>query len=97
MALQKTIQQPNGLVLDYHRIAMVKIDTNEQCTILVYSYLSEDARAQEKVCLANLAVDTILPYYAYEYMSFPYDESMSIKKAYEWLKKQPKFEGAEDV
>ena len=44
MALMKKITKPNGLVLEYHRIAMVKIDTNQQCTILVESYLNEDCR-----------------------------------------------------
>ena len=50
MALRKVIRKPNGLVFNYHRIAMVKIDTNQQCTILVESYLNEEGRELEKIC-----------------------------------------------
>ena len=97
MALKKKIQKPNGLILDYHRIAMVKIDTNQQCTILVESYLSEDGRNYEKSYARGEIQNPTFPYTSSEYISFDYDENMSVKNAYEWLKKQPDFEGAEDV
>ena len=48
MAIKKEIQKPNGVVLNYHRIASVKIEVNQQCTILVESYLNEDGRNYEK-------------------------------------------------
>ena len=35
MAIKKQITAPNGVVTVYHRIAMVKIDTNQQNTILI--------------------------------------------------------------
>lgn len=98
MALKKKIQKPNGLTLEYHRIAMVKIDTNLQCTMLVYSYLDESSRLKEKEVL-KVGIDKgePLPYVESEYMSLEYDENMSIKNAYEWLKKQPAFADAVDV
>lgn len=97
MALKKSITKPNGIVVDYHRIAMVKIDTNQQTTILLHSYLSEVGRNYEKSYEAGeIQGEPTFPYVDAEYISFPYDENMSIKNAYEWLKQQPDFEGAED-
>jgi hypothetical protein len=97
MALKKSIIKPNGIVVDYHRIAMVKIDTNQQTTILLHSYLSEGGRNYEKAYAAGeIQGEPTFPYVFDEYISFPYDENMSIKNAYEWLKQQPEFEGAED-
>lgn len=98
MALNKKIQKPNGLTLEYHRIAMVKIDTNLQCTMLVYSYLNKDSRVYEKSLIKDgLSKNDTFPYVEPEYVSFDYDENMNIKNAYEWLKKQPEYEGSEDV
>lgn len=98
MALKKQVIRPNGLALYYHRIAMVKIDTNQQITILVYSYANEDARNYEKACVAGeIDGEPTFPYVDHEYMSFDYDESMNITNAYEWLKTHPKFVGAEDA
>lgn len=98
MALKKKIKMPNGIELDYHRIAMVKIDTNQQTTILVHSYLDESGRNYEKSYAAGeIKGEPTFPFVSAEYMSFAYDEAMSIKNAYEWLKTQPQFEGAVDV
>lgn len=98
MALKKTIIKPNGLPLDYHRIAMVKIDTNQQTTILLHSYLNEEARQYEKdYAEGKIKGIPIFPYVDAEYISFEYSETMNIGNAYEWLKQRPEFEGAEDV
>lgn len=98
MALKKTIQKPNGIIVDYHRIVMVKIDTNQQCTVLVESYLNEDGRNYEKdYASGKIQGEPTFPYTVAEYLSFPYDENMNVKNAYEWLKQQPEFVGAEDV
>lgn len=98
MALKKKIQKSNGLILEYHRISMLKIDTNLQCTILVESYLNEESRLKEKEIL-RVGIDKggQLPYVESEYISFDYDESMDIKNAYEWLKKQPSYKGSKDI
>lgn len=98
MALKKPITKSNGLTLNYHRIAMVKIDTNQQITILLYSYLNEEARNYEKAYAAGeIEGEPTFPYVDYEYINLDYDESMNIVNAYEWLKTQPDFVGAEDV
>lgn len=98
MALKKTIIKPNGLPLEYHRIAMVKIDTNQLITVLVHSYLNEEARNYEKdYANGNIEGEPVFPYVDAEYINVKYDEKMNIKNAYEWLKTLPQFEGAEDV
>ena len=48
MALKKTVTAKNGIVTEYHRIAMISVEVNQQNTILLYSYLSEDGRQIEK-------------------------------------------------
>lgn len=102
MAIKKQVTAPNGIVTEYHRIAMVKIDTNQQNTILVHSYLSETGRQVEKDYEAGLYSDVEegmmnWPYVNDRYLNCAYDGNMTITKAYEWLKSLPEFEGAEDV
>lgn len=98
MALKKKIVKPNGIELNYHRIVMVKIDTNQQISLLVHSYLSEDGRNYEKSYAAGeIKGEPTFPYVNAEYISLDYDETMNIKNAYAWLKTQPDFEGAEDI
>lgn len=102
MAIKKTVTKPNGIVTEYHRIAMVKIDINEQNTLLVYSYLSEAGRQIEKDYAAGLYADLEegmmnWPYVDARYLNCDYDGEMTIVKAYEYLKTLPEFEGAIDV
>ena len=98
MALKKKIRMPNGLELEYHRIALLTIDVNNQITILRHSYLNEEGRQYEKDYAAGkIEGEPIFPYVDYEYMYLEYENMMNIENAYEWLKTQPGFEGAEDV
>jgi hypothetical protein len=102
MAIKKTVTKPNGIVTEYHRIAMVKIDINEQNTLLVYSYLSEAGRQIEKDYAAGLYADVgegmmNWPYVDAQYLNCDYDGEMTIVKAYDYLKTLPEFEGAIDV
>lgn len=102
MAIKIKVTADNGIVTEYHRIAMLKIDTNQQNTILVHSYLSEDGRQVEKNYESG-KYDGVekgmmhFPYVDAEYLHIDYDETMSIKSAYDYLKTLPQFEGAEDV
>ena len=93
MAIKIEKFNPNGIVTTYHRIPMVIIETNQQTTVLVYSYLSEEARLIEK----DASIEHTPQYYEYEYHHAESDNFMTIEKAYEWLKTQPEFIGAEDV
>lgn len=102
MAIKKTITASNGIVTDYHRIAMVKIDTNQQNTLLVHSYLSETGRQIEKDYEAGLYNDIEegminWPYVDARYIHCDYDGEMTIVKAYDYLKNLPEFAGAVDI
>lgn len=102
MALKKKVTAKNGIVTEYHRIAMISVEVNQQNTILLYSYLSEDGRQIEKDYAKGKYKDIdsgliSFPYYDTQYLHPDYDGTMTIEKAYEWLKTLPEFEGAEDV
>lgn len=102
MAIQKQVMADNGIVTEYHRIALVSIDVNQQNTILVHSYLSESGRQIEKDYAAGLYKDLDegmmkFPYVSANYINAAYDPNMSVSAAYEYLKTLPQFEGAMDV
>ena len=48
MDIKKQITADNSVVTEYHRITMIKIDTNQQNIVLVHSYISEFRRQIEK-------------------------------------------------
>lgn len=89
MALKKEIRQDNGVVTNYHRILFIQSIINSHTSISVLSYIDEDGRKQE---------NTEKPPYkiAITYCT-DYIENMTVKKAYEYLKTLPEFEGAEDI
>ena len=98
MAIKKKVKKPNGIELEYHRIALVTIDVNNQITVLRHSYLNEEARQYEKdYAKGKIKGEPVFPYVDYEYMHMEYEDGMNVEKAYGWLKKQPGFEDAEDV
>lgn len=102
MAIKKQVTCSNGVITEYHRVAMLRIDTNQQNMILVHSYLSEGGRQIEKNYAAGKYDDMeeglmVWPYVDARYINVEYDGEMTIPKAYEWLKTLPEFEGAEDV
>lgn len=74
MALKKKIIASNGLPLEYHRIALVSIEPNQQITILKHSYLNEEARQYEKDYALGKIENPIFPYVDSEYIHFNYKE-----------------------
>lgn len=105
MALKKEIIMSSGLPLEYHRIAKIDIEPNQQITILRHSYLNEEARQYEKdYALGLIEGEPVFPYVDYEYIHMDYKENIeemtgdTMKCAYKLLKKhRSEFEGAEDV
>lgn len=102
MAIKKKVTADNGIVTEYHRIALLSIDVNNQNTILVHSYLSENGRQIEKDYAAGLYNDVEegmmkFPYVDAQYINCYYNPVMTVEKAYEYLKTLPQFEGAEDI
>lgn len=98
MALCKNIIAANGVPVVYHRIALLSIDVNNQNTILVHSYISDSGRQIEKDHAAGLLEmnSSNRPYVDAVYYNLDYDGTMTLEKAYEWLKTLPQYEGAED-
>ena len=102
MAIKVQVTADNGIVTEYHRIAMLKIDVNQQNTILIHSYLSESGRQIEKDYAAGLYKDVDVglikfPYVNAKYIHIPYDGRMDVIDAYNYIKTLPEFSGAVDV
>lgn len=91
MALRKDIRQRDGVTTSYHRILFLQQTINRQNSIAVLSYVDEEAREAEMN-------DTIeQPYKVSITYEIPYNEDMTVEKAYDYLKTLPEFEGADDV
>lgn len=102
MAIKKQVIADNGIATEYHRIALISIDVNQQNTILVHSYLSEDGRQIEKDYAAGKYNDLDegmmkFPYVDSRYINTEYDPEMTVSSAYNFIKTLPEFSGAEDI
>lgn len=105
MALKKRVITKNGLPLEYHRVALVNIEPNQQITVLVHSYFDESARQYEKDWAAgNIEGEPRFPYVAHEYVNMEYGENVGgmsgdvMTCAYGLLKKhKPELADAENV
>lgn len=91
MALQKEIRQEDGVVTKYHRVSFVVLATNKRNSIAVLSYVDEIARDEEK------ASSFMQPYRKSITYEIPYDSTMTVEKAYEYLKTLPQYEGSIDI
>lgn len=94
MGLYKEIEKQNGVITKYHRIVSMNIITNIQNLIEVASYTSKEKREQEAIAIRDgiehdVYIDTI-------YLSAPYEQDMTIERAYDWLKTNEMFEDAID-
>lgn len=91
MALYKEIRQDDGVTTTYHRILFLQTTVNRQNSIAVLSYVDNEARNSEKESIIGR------PYVKSVTYETAYDETMTIEKAYEYLKTRPEFEGATDI
>lgn len=91
MALQKEIRQSDGVITKYHRISFMVLTTNKRNSIAVLSYVDELARDEEKEATLHN------PYRKSVTYELEYDPTMTVEKAYEYLKTLPQFEGAIDI
>lgn len=104
MALKKKVVMTNGLPLEYHRVALVTIEPNQQITVLRHSYLNEEARQYEKDYAAGkIEGEPQFPYVAHEYVHMDYAEAIdalregTMEGAYALLKEhRPEFADAAD-
>lgn len=91
MALIKEIRQEDGVVTNYHRILYLTQTVNRQNSIAVLSYVDDTSRVDEKNAVLTQPYQKAVTY------ETVYDSTMSIEKAYEYLKTLPQFEGATDM
>ena len=91
MALYKPIRQDDGVTTSYHRILYLIQTVNRNNSIAVLSYVDDMARTSEQ---ENVIAQPYMKAVTYE---TNYDETMTIEKAYEYLKTLPLFEGATNI
>ena len=98
MALLKKIELENGIVTNYHRIVSLNSIVNNQNIIEVASYINQKKRKEEKEYYdSNDENKSINVFINTKYYNVNYDENMSVKTAYNYLKSLDEFKDAEDV
>lgn len=95
MALSKSIELSNGVMVKYHRITSLNIITNIHNIVEISSYTSEEKRREELKAQENEESTDIYIYTTI--MSVPYDQEATVESTYEYLKTLPIFDGSEDV
>ena len=95
MALIKSVELDNGVVVTYHRIVSINKVTNKSIIIEVASYINESKRQeeiekQESGEPMNVYIDTT-------YLNKDYDENETIEDLYDYLKTTDKFKNAQDA
>lgn len=99
--MRKKLTAPNGVPLEYHRVALVTIDVNNRVTVKTHSYIDESARQVEKDYAAGKynhlgKGEMQFPYVSGKSHHLEYEEGMGVERAYEWLKTLPEFADAAD-
>lgn len=95
MALVKSVELDNGVVVTYHRIVSINKVTNKSIIIEIASYINESKRQeeiekQESGEPMNIYIDTT-------YLNKDYDENETIEDLYDYLKTTDKFKNAQDA
>lgn len=98
MALQKEIQLENGIIVNYHRIVSINKITNNSNVIEIASYTSKEKRQEEIDYCNSIEIEKEMNVYIdTTYVSLDYNEEMTIKQAYEYLKTTEKFTDAKNI
>lgn len=113
MGLKKFIELENGVTLNYHRITSINKITNISNNIEISSYTSKTQREKEKAYQElqiksinneelteeeKLQLDQGINVFIFtDYINVPYDETMDIKDAYDYIKTLDKYKDATDV
>ena len=96
MALLKAIKQNNGIVLNYHRISDIKNIVNDKTYLNVISYIDKEEREKEQK-QPKYSPNKQEIYKVNNIYDLPYNDTLTIEDAYEYLKTLEDFEGSEDV
>ena len=94
MALKKTIILSNGVPMSYHRISEIQNIVNGKTKLVIYSYVNQEQRDREKNHEIRYSDDI---YRTTDYAMLDYNDKLTIKDAYEFLKTTEKYDCAEDV
>ena len=94
MALKKEIILQNGVTMNYHRISEIQNVVNGKTTLVIYSYINEEQREREKNHKIMYSDDI---YKIADYMYLDYNDTLTIKEAYEYLKTTDKYKDSEDI
>lgn len=94
MALKKDIEQENGVILSYHRIAEIENIVNDSTKLKIISYVNQKQRQKE--INAGMYGDARI-YIMTSEEKLNYNDTLSIKEAYNYLKTTDTYKGAEDV
>lgn len=94
MALIKEIILDNGIPVYYHRVVSVNNITNHASIIEIASYVNKEKREEEKESLElNKPMNVFIHS---DYKEIPYNKTLNVDTAYEYLKTLEKFENSED-
>ena len=96
MALSKPIKQSNGIVLNYHRIADIRNVVNDKTYLDIISYVDKEEREKEQN-QPKYSPNKEIIYKVSKMYDLPYNDSLTIEQAYEYLKTLEDFEGSEDI
>ena len=103
MALKKTVILENGIPMSYHRIAEIQNVVNEGTKIKILSYVNQEQRLKEKELKDRDRIRRMpMPKYGDLYIvsdtvQLPYNDTLDIVSAYEYLKTTEKYKDAEDI
>ena len=95
MALLKTVELDNGIIVNYHRIVSINKITNHDIILEIASYTSKNKREEEMA--KSKTEDGCNVYIKTNYINVDYDETSTIKDWYNYLKTTETFFDAEDV
>ena len=93
MALNKKIENDNGIITNYHRIMGINNITNKETQIIVYSYANEEKRLEEENAKPEKEIFNVI---SSEMITKEYEEDFDVVKGYEYLKTLDKYKEAED-
>lgn len=98
MALSKSIELDNGIVVNYHRIVSINKITNHSTIIEIASYVSEGKRKEEAEYYRSTDIDKKMNVFINTtYISKEYNESDTIEDIYDYLKQTEMFKKAKNI
>lgn len=100
MAIAKSVTEPNGITVTYHRVVRIDSMVNVSVLVEVASYLSRGAREAQLAYEAEESPTqdgTNQQYVVTTFHQLPYRDGMTASDAYDALKGLPEFSGASDV